>query len=150
MTGFCYTLYERGSTAGLMNSAWKKLAFVLPLAMSASAFNTVATLTSDEPFKLDGRSVAITGVSSWPMVLDDQIETLSAPAVLVLQNGTKIQVSAHSRVKLSGTSKQPKIVVESGKIVELGSELAGNEPAKARPLATSGGGGPHAPISPIK
>jgi len=133
-----------------MNSAWKKLFFVLPLAMSVSAVSPVATLTSDDPFTLDGRSVAVAGVNSWPLVLGDDIDTLSAPAVLVLQNGTKVQISAHSRVKLTGTSTQPKIAVESGTIVELGSVPSGNSSASPHPLAIGVGPGPHPPISPIR
>ena len=130
-----------------MNSAWKILFFALPLAMSVSAFDSVGTLTSDEPFNLDGRSVAIAGVNSWPLVVGDEIDTLSAPVVLVLQSGKKIQVSAHSRVKLTGTSKQPNVVVESGKIVELGSGPIKNGAASPRPLAIGTGPGPHSPIS---
>ncbi len=132
-----------------MNNA-RKIFFVLALAMSVSAFGPVGTLTSDEPFSLDGRSVQITGVNSWPLVLGDEVDTLTAPVVLVLQNGTKIQVAAHSRVKLSGTSTQPKIVLESGKIVDWGSASTANEPTKALPLAIGTGPGPHPPISPVQ
>jgi hypothetical protein len=130
-----------------MNLAWKTLVFVLPMAVSVSALSPVATLTSDEPFTLDGHSMAVTGVNSWPLVLGDEIDTLDAPVVLVFQSGAKIQVAAHSRVKLAGSSKQPNVVVEGGKIVELGVAPSGNKSASPRPLATGGGSGPKNPIS---
>jgi hypothetical protein len=86
-------------------------------------------------------------VNSWPLVAGDEIDTLSAPVLLVLQNGKKIQVSAHSRVKLTGTAKQTTVAVESGRIVELGSGPIGKGAASPRPLAISTGGGPHSPMS---
>ena len=78
-----------------MNNAWKKLILILPLAMTVSAAGPVATLTSDSAFTLDGRSVSVTGVNSWPLVLGDEISALDAPVSLVLQGGTRVQVSAH-------------------------------------------------------
>jgi hypothetical protein len=130
-----------------MSNAWKKVAFVLPLAMSLSAFDSVATVTSDDPFTLDGRSLAVTGVNSWPLVLGDEIDTLGSPVVLILQNGTKIQVSAHSKVKLTGSSTRPNVTVESGKIMPLGSAPIKNGSASAHPLVSGGGPGPHHGIS---
>jgi hypothetical protein len=130
-----------------MKNALKKIALVLPLAMSVSAFDSVATVTSDDPFTLDGRSMTVSGVNSWPLVLGDEIDTQSSPVFLVLTGGTKIQVAAHSKVKLTGTSTQPKVTVESGKIVQLSSAPVKSGSESPRPLATGGGPGPHEPIS---
>jgi hypothetical protein len=107
-----------------MNSSWKRFILILPLAICLPAAGPVASLTSYEPVILDGYSVSVNGVNSWPLVLGDEIGTIGAPIVLVMQSGKRIEVAAHSRVKLTGSAAQPKVEVQSGKITEVGNSTS--------------------------
>jgi hypothetical protein len=74
----------------------------------------IANVSSAQPFTLDGNSVWAAGVNSWPVVLGDEIETADAPAVVSFEDGSRISLSPHSRVKLGGTDAEPKVILVAG------------------------------------
>ena len=126
-----------------MHIGWKQLLFVLPLGMSLSAAGPVASLTSYEPVILDGYPVSVDGVSSWPLVLGDEIGTINGPVTIVLQSGERIQVAPHSKVRLSGNATQPKVEVRNGSIVQVGSASKSTSPI----LHTHASGNGPAPVA---
>jgi len=123
-----------------MRIGWRHFVLVLPLAMSASAAGPVASLTSYEPLIIDGHPVSVNGVSSWPLVLGDEIDTIGAPVLLVLHSGKRIEIAAHSKVKLTGSATDLKVEVQSGKIAEVGKSSEGS--LVLHPHASGHGPGP--------
>jgi len=109
--------------------------FTLPslsLLLAAFSFSAVspapiATVTSTEPFTLDGHSVSTPGVTSWPLAVGNEVATSSAPAVLFFHDGSSVKLAADSRAKLTGSETQPKLVLMAGSLdykVVLGSNLS--------------------------
>jgi hypothetical protein len=91
------------------------------------AFSPVATVNSAEPFTLDGRFVAVSGVASVPLAFGDEVATSTAPAVLFFADGSSVKLAAASRAKLIGSESQPKLVLLAGSLdykVVLGSNLS--------------------------
>jgi hypothetical protein len=102
---------------------------LLLAAFSVSAVSPapIATVTSTEPFTLDGHSVTTPGVSSWPLAVGDEVATSTAPAVLFFHDGSSVKLAADSRAKLTGSETQPKLVLMAGSLdykVVLGSNLS--------------------------
>ena len=54
----------------------------------AEAASPVGTVSSREPFVLQGVTVPVVGSTSWPAMEGDVIETKTAPAEVRLKDGT--------------------------------------------------------------
>ncbi len=96
---------------------FKFLKFTAVLASFASfglAMTPVATVSSAQPFTMDGHSVANGGVSSWPVVVGDEISTASSPAVFYFRDGSSVKLAPGSSAKVTGSAMQPKVVLTKG------------------------------------
>jgi hypothetical protein len=93
------------------------LPVVLGLLGSLSfAATPVASVSTSESFRLDGRSVSVKGVASWPLVVGDELATGAAPAQISFRDGSSIALAAESSAKISGTSAAPVFVLVSGSL----------------------------------
>lgn len=105
-----------------------RLLFGLVLAVPASfaAGIPVASVVSSQAFNLDGMVVANPGVTSYPVVINDQVETLDSDALLSFKDGSTISVASNSEVKLEGSETSPRVVLVTGKLdykIAAGSNL---------------------------
>ena len=135
-----------------MRTTLNRFCIMLVVTGAAFAATPVATLTTSEPFTLDGHTVTVSGVNSWPIVIGDRVSTGGIAAILVLQNGQRLTVSTHSTIQIAGSLSQPKVVVTSGSISNLGGVSGVSKPAGVIPNSSGGGGCPSsgpgsAPIS---
>lgn len=70
------------------------------LVSTAAAQTPLATLSSPEPFELQGVRVPVAGVPSWPLVRGDVIATTSSPAVVSFPDRSQATVEKGSRVQI--------------------------------------------------
>jgi hypothetical protein len=102
-------------------------ALFLFLGHVALAFSPVATVTSADPFTLDGRAVSASATTPVPLNFGNEVATSTAPALLFFADGSSVKLAAGSRAKLIGSELQPKIVLLAGSLdykVVLGSKLS--------------------------
>ncbi len=93
------------------------LAAVLAAFASTSfASVPIANLSSPQGFYLDGHPVAAVGISSWPLVVGDDVTTSGSTATMLFQDGSRVKLAAQSRVKILGTTAQPEIVLVAGSL----------------------------------
>ncbi len=94
---------------------FQRSAFLLGvIAFSAFAAKPIATITSAEPFALDGHPVNTPGVSSFPVVVGDTVATAKGPAVLVFPDGSAMKLGSNSSVRIAGVEASPKVVLLAG------------------------------------
>ncbi len=97
----------------------RAVAALFAIALFASADtppNVVATVSSPQPFALDGHNVTSNGMASWPLVVGDQIATSNTPVLLTLGHGTDLLVNANSKIKLVLAGNKVQILVLSGSV----------------------------------
>ncbi|MBV9303327.1 MAG: hypothetical protein JOY62_03620 [Acidobacteriaceae bacterium] len=143
-----------------MNRSVLMMAMVTSLGFACLASTPLATISSPQPFNIDGHPVSVPGVSSWPLVIGDEVTTSTAPGTILFQDGSTIKLGAKSAARLAGTNAHPKLVLMAGNLdyklspgskLELGSPgmpdtdapAATGAPANAGqvPAATAGGAG---------
>lgn len=104
------------------------LAVFVVLGSQAFGISPIATVTSAEPFTLNGNSVATnSGITSMPLEVGSEVGTLTAPVVLFFGDGSSVKLAASSRAKLAGSDAQPKLILLAGSLdykVVLGSKLS--------------------------
>ncbi len=76
----------------------------------------VASVSSSQSFALDGHAITAAGVTSWPVVVGDEITTSTAPAVMSFQDGSSVQLSPKSQAKITGTVESPKVLLTAGNL----------------------------------
>lgn len=74
----------------------------------------VATVSCTDPFGLDDHLITAPGITSWPLVSGDELETGAAPAILVFMDGSRVKLSAQSRVRVAAAGSQLKVILEAG------------------------------------
>lgn len=95
----------------------KILAAALGLFGSVSfAATPVASVSTSQPFTLDGHSVAAKGVDSWPLVVGDEVATSASPAKISFRDGSSIALAARSDAKIAGTPAEPVFLLVSGSL----------------------------------
>jgi len=93
----------------------QKAAFLFGVTVFATfAATPIATITSAEPFELDGHSVNTPGVSSFPVVVGDTVATNRGAAVLVFSDGSAMKLGSNSSVRIAGVEAKPKVVLLAG------------------------------------
>jgi hypothetical protein len=104
----------------------------------------VATISSPEPFSLNGRSVTVSGVTEMPLAVGSEVATSNAPAVLFFADGSSVKLAAGSRARLTGSEAQLKLVLLAGSLdykLVLGSNLSVTNldlERKPRPVGRAG------------
>jgi hypothetical protein len=107
------------------------------LASLGFAAGPLATVSSSQPFKLDGHAVTTAGITAWPVVAGDDLATAKFPAVLYFHDGSSVQLSAQSSVTVNGSAEEPKLILTSGKLdykLVAGSKIAITNAAAAMPV----------------
>lgn len=89
------------------------LAVAIPATFAAGP---VASVVSSQAFNLDGTVVANPGVTLYPIVIHDRVETLDSDALLSFKDGSTIDVAANSEVKVEGSETSPSVVLVAGKL----------------------------------
>ena len=126
------------------NFLFRAAALFGSLSFSILAMAPVATVTSAEPFILDGHTVAVSVITDVPLMLGNEVATSSAPVVLYFAYGSSVKLGAGSRAKLTGSEAQPKLVLLAGSLdykVVLGSNLSVTSldlERKAKPMGRPG------------
>ncbi len=87
-------------------------AMIVPCALFA--LPSIATVTSAEPFSLDGHKILSPGVTSYPLVSGDTIATTNGLAVLLFRDGSSIKLDQNSTVKLDTVGSSPTVTLLSG------------------------------------
>lgn len=104
------------------------LALAVPASFAAGI--PVASVVSSQAFNLDGTVVANPGVTSYPVVIDDEVKTLDSDALLSFNDGSTINVAADSEVRLAGSEANPHVILLAGKLdykIAAGSKLQVSE-----------------------
>jgi hypothetical protein len=81
---------------------------------SLFALPSIATVTSAEPFSLDGHKILSPGVTSYPLVSGDTIATTNGLAVLLFRDGSSIKLDQNSIVKLETVGFNPTVTLLLG------------------------------------
>ena len=82
----------------------------------AFARTPVANLSSVQPVTVDGHTLSAPGVSSWPVMVGDDVRTSTAPATMSFQDGSRIQLAPQSQLKLAGSEAAPRVVLVAGNL----------------------------------
>jgi hypothetical protein len=80
------------------------------------AATPVASVSTSQPFSLDGHSISAKGVASWPLVVGDELATSTAPAQIYFHDGSSIALAPKSDAKIAGTSAEPVFLLVSGSL----------------------------------
>ena len=126
-----------------MNRSMLLLTVVAGFGLSAMASTPIATIYSPQPLTIDGHAVSAPGISSWPIVIGDEVATSTAPGTILFQDGSSIRLAAKSSARLSGTSAHPKLLLVAGNLdykLAAGSslELSNSQPAAPQDAGAAG------------
>ncbi len=86
------------------------------LASLCSATGSLATVTSGDPFSVDGVVLASPGVATWPVITNDEVSTTNAGALLTFRDGSAVKLEPQSRIKLAGTESAPEVILIAGNL----------------------------------
>jgi hypothetical protein len=89
---------------------------IAALATVCSAAGSVASVTSAQPFNVDGIQVSSPGVNSWPLISSDEVSTTVGAALMTFRDGSAIQLAPQSRVRLAGTTTAPEVILLAGNL----------------------------------
>lgn len=110
-----------------MNRTTVIFALLAALGSFGNAGTPIANVSSSQPVVLDGKPLSVAGVSTWPVLLGDDIATSTAPATMSFQDGSKIKLAPSSHAKLSGSAAHPKLTLLAGSLdykLAAGSDLS--------------------------
>lgn len=89
---------------------------IAAVAAVCSAAGSVASVTSAQPFSVDGVNLSNPGVSSWPLVSNDEVATSEGAALVTFRDGSAVKLSPQSRVRLGGTATSPEVTLMAGNV----------------------------------
>ena len=117
MKGSSSTIYSQTNVMKLVTSSIRLVAWVLSATALASAGGpSVANVSSIQNIVLDGHAVAAAGVTSWPLVVGDTLQSTTSDATVVFPDGSHITLSPQSKLRIEGTLTKPRIVLVSGNL----------------------------------
>ena len=76
----------------------------------------IGNVSSSQPLTLDGQQMAAAGVTSWPIVVGDELKASNVPATLSFNDGSRIKLAPQSQIKISGTTQEPRLVLVAGNL----------------------------------
>jgi hypothetical protein len=91
------------------------LGFVAAAAV-CSAAGSVASVSSAQPFSVDGIQLSNPGVSSWPLISNDEVRTAAGAALVTFRDGSAVKLAPQSRVRLAGSTMAPQVILIAGNI----------------------------------
>jgi hypothetical protein len=86
------------------------------VASVCSAAGSVASVTSAEPFLVDGVQLSNPGVNSWPLIRNDEVSTTAGAALMTFRDGSAIKLAPQSRVRVSGSVTAPEVILIAGNL----------------------------------
>jgi hypothetical protein len=89
---------------------------IAALATVCSAAGSVASVTSAQPFLVDGVQLSNPGVNSWPLISNDEVSTTAGAALMTFRDGSAIKLAPQSRVRLAGTTVAPQVILIAGNL----------------------------------
>ncbi len=89
---------------------------IAALATVCSAAGSVASVSSAQPFSVDGVNLVNPGVTSWPLVSNDEVSTASGAALMTFRDGSAVKVAPQSRIRLAGTTLSPQVILIAGNV----------------------------------
>ena len=90
------------------------LVAIVAFGLLSFASAPVANVSSTQSFALDGHAITTAGVTSWPVVVGDEITTAAAPALMSFPDGSRLQLAPRSQAKIGGTVDRPKVLLTAG------------------------------------
>lgn len=83
------------------------LPFFMTVAASlVTAASPVGSITSAREFLVKGNRVSMAGVSSWPLVVGDELVLVNSSGLISFRDGTRVFLHQHSRIRIEGNSKR--------------------------------------------
>jgi hypothetical protein len=73
---------------------------ILALAVCTWAASPVGSVSSAQPFDLNGANIPVAGVPMWPIAAGDLIATHSAPATIEFRDGSRVILAENSEAKI--------------------------------------------------
>jgi len=99
----------------VINRSSRTMVSALILGRLAIAAAPIASVRTADTFQLDGHSINTPGVTSWPLVLGDELtSSQNSPVIVLFKDGSRVKLDAGSRAKIAGSEEQPKVVLLSG------------------------------------
>jgi hypothetical protein len=94
--------------------------------LCAWAATPVARVSSSQPFKLNGATVPVEGIPSWPLAAGDVVTTQAAQATVVFRGGSRIVLEPNSELKIEIKDNKPvvRLLHGSGKYFIAGAIVA--------------------------
>lgn len=89
---------------------------IAAIATVCSAAGSVASVTSAQPFTVDGVQMSNPGVSSWPLISNDEVATTAGAALMTFRDGSAIKLAPQSRVRLAGSTTSPQVILMAGNL----------------------------------
>ncbi|MGA9622858.1 MAG: hypothetical protein WBL65_00285 [Bryobacteraceae bacterium] len=74
---------------------------VLALAACTRAASPLGSISSAQPFDLNGSSVPVAGVPAWPVTAGDVVATHSAPATIEFLDGSRVILAEDSKASIA-------------------------------------------------
>jgi hypothetical protein len=113
---------------------------LLAFAFAVSALaQTVASVSSAQPFELRGKTVPARGATSWTVRAGDELKTSAAPATLKFKDGTQLTLDPDSKIRVEQDGSRVVVRVLDGAVdyqlsAKTNLTLAANEkPGSAKP-----------------
>jgi hypothetical protein len=103
----------------MVNQILKTLKLSLGMALAVavcSAAGSVASVTSAQPFTVDGVQLSNPGVTSWPLINNDEVSTASGAALVTFRDGSAVKLAPQSRVRLAGSVVAPHVILIAGNL----------------------------------
>jgi hypothetical protein len=89
---------------------------IAAMAAVCLAAGSVASVTSAQPFTVDGVQLSTPGVNSWPLISNDEVATTVGAALMTFRDGSAIKLAPQSRVRLAGSMTSPQVILMAGNL----------------------------------
>ena len=81
--------------------------FTIALVLASWAATPLGRVSSSQPFEMNGATVPVGGVASWPLFAGDVIDTHAAPATVIFPGGNRIVLEPNSELKIEAKGRKP-------------------------------------------
>jgi hypothetical protein len=76
----------------------------------------LGSVSSKGPVVLSGTTLDVSEIPSWPIMVGDVIQTSSVPAIVMLDDGSRLLIDASSEITLTKQAGKMTLVVGAGKV----------------------------------
>ena len=107
------------------------LCFLVAAALLAA--QPLSTISTSQPFEINGARVLVAGIPSHPLVAGDTVTMGAAPGLVRFADGSQLFVLPNSRLELSTSANAPSVKLASGGVAY---RFAGDSPLQLSALST--------------